>query len=75
MADNISVTEQDWAEIAASAKRVAAGLGATDIAVMRDKPGSHDVWFTGPSGLFIKVGYSKSLVVAGYTGCRLRPAW
>jgi hypothetical protein len=38
---------------------------------MRDSPGSHDIGFYGPAGLFVKVSYRGNLVVAGYTGCRL----
>jgi hypothetical protein len=71
IASNVAVSEQDWMKIADEAERIAAGLDATDVQVMRDKPGNHDVWFTGPTGLFIKVSYGGNLVVAGYTGCRL----
>jgi Lipoprotein confined to pathogenic Mycobacterium len=46
-------------------------IGATDIQVMKNQPGNHDVWLSGPAGIFIKVGYQGNLVVSGYTGCRL----
>ncbi|OBB34779.1 LppA family lipoprotein [Mycobacterium sp. 852002-51961_SCH5331710] len=54
-----------------AAKESAQKIGATDMQVMQDQPGNHDVWFSGPGGIFIKIGYRGNLVVSGYTGCRL----
>ncbi|MHA7652254.1 LppA family lipoprotein [Mycobacterium sp. ML4] len=71
VAENIAVSEQNWAAIVEAAKASAAKLDATDVAVMKDQPANHDVWFTGPTGIFIKIGYAGNLGVAGYTGCRL----
>ncbi|MHA7652257.1 LppA family lipoprotein [Mycobacterium sp. ML4] len=71
VAENVAVSERDWAAIVEVAKESAAKLDATDVAVMKDQPADHDVWFTGPTGIFIKIGYAGSLVVSGYTGCRL----
>lgn len=67
----VRVSEQHWAEILEAAKQAAAKLGATDSQAMKDGPGSHDVGFHGPAGLFIKVAYGGNLVVSGFTGCRL----
>ena len=53
------------------AKDGAAKLGATDVQVMQDQPGKHDVWFSGPAGVFIKFSYKGNMVVSGYTRCRL----
>lgn len=70
-ANHVTVSEQDWSAILAAAKNAAARLGATDSQVMRDQPGDHDVRFYGPAGISIGVGFQNSLVVTGYTGCRL----
>jgi hypothetical protein len=71
IASRVTVSEQNWADIEKAAKDAAAKLGAKDVQVMHDAPGNHDVWFTGPAGVSIKVSYQGNLVVAGYTGCRL----
>ena len=71
VAENVAVSEQNWAAIVEAAKDSAAKIGATDVAVMKDQPANHDVWFSGPTGIFIKIGYRGNLTVAGYTGCRL----
>lgn len=71
VAANVAVSEQQWAIIQETAKQAAAKLDATDMQVMHDNPGNHDVGFYGPTGIFIKVGYRGNLVVSGYTGCRL----
>lgn len=71
VAENVAVSEPDWAAIVAAAKDSAAKLDATDVQVMKDQPRDHDVWFSGPTGLSIKVSYGGNLVIAGYTGCRL----
>ena len=68
---NIAVSEQNWADILRVAKDSAAKIGATDVQVMKNSPGDHDVWFSGPTGTFIKVSYGGNLVVAANTGCRL----
>ena len=71
IAPKAAVSEQNWADILKVAKDAAAGVGATSVQVIHDEPGNHDVWFSGPAGIFIKVSYQGNLVVAGYTGCRL----
>lgn len=71
VAANVEVSEQQWATIQEAAKQAAAKVDATDMQVMHDNPGNHDVGFYGPTGIFIKVGYRGNLVVSGYTGCRL----
>ncbi|BCO34017.1 MAG TPA: LppA family lipoprotein [Pseudonocardiaceae bacterium] len=71
VAENVDVSEQNWAKIQEVAKEAAAKLDATEMQVMKDQPRNHDVGFYGPTGLFIKVGYAGNLVVSGYTGCRL----
>lgn len=71
VAVRVPVSEQQWSQIQEAAKTAAAKLEATEIQVMQDNPGHHDVGFYGPAGLFIKVGYGGNLVVSGYTGCRL----
>ena len=71
IAANIAVSEQNWADIVKVAKDSAAKVGATNVQVLHDQPGNHDVWFTGPTGISIKVSYQGNMVVAGYTGCRL----
>lgn len=71
VAANVPVSEQQWATIQETAKQAAAKIDATDMQVMHDNPGNHDVGFYGPTGIFIKVGYRGNIVVSGYTGCRL----
>ncbi|UVO13957.1 LppA family lipoprotein [Mycobacterium sp. SVM_VP21] len=71
VARNVPVSEQAWAKLEEAAKSAAAKLDATEVQVMQNQPGNHDVGFHGPTGLFIKVGYRGNLVVSGYTGCRL----
>jgi Lipoprotein confined to pathogenic Mycobacterium len=71
IAENVTVSEQNWTDILRVAKESAAKIGATDVQVMMDQPHNHDVWFSGPSGTFIKISYRDNLVVAGNTGCRL----
>ncbi|WP_084792210.1 LppA family lipoprotein [Mycobacterium sp. E136] len=66
-----SLSEQDWDDVLASAKKAADTIGATDVQTMKDQPRKHDVWFTGPAGLSLKVSYKGNLVVTGYTGRRL----
>ena len=45
IADRVPVSEADWATIVQAAKESAAKLGATDIQVMQDQPGNHDMRF------------------------------
>ncbi len=71
VAENVAVAEQIWAAIVEAAKESAAKVGATEVQVMKDQPANHDVWFSGPTGIFIKLGYRGNLGVSGYTGCRL----
>ena len=71
VAVGVSVSEPDWARILQAAKESADKIGATEMQVIHDQPGKHDVWFSGPTGIFIKIGYSGNLAVSGYTGCRL----
>lgn len=71
VAVRVAVSERDWAGIQEAARIAAAKLDATELQVMQDQPGNHDVGFYGPAGLYIKVGYRGNLVVSGYTGCRL----
>ncbi|MBS4730124.1 hypothetical protein MSM1_17895 [Mycobacterium sp. SM1] len=58
-------------KILEAAKEAAAKLDATESQVMQDKPGDHDVRLYGPARISIGIGFQKSLVVTGYTGCRL----
>jgi Lipoprotein confined to pathogenic Mycobacterium len=71
VAAKVDVSESNWAKIQQAAKDAAAKLDATEVQVMKDQPGNHDVGFYGPTGLFIKVSYGGNLVIGGYTGCRL----
>ncbi|WP_325334706.1 LppA family lipoprotein [Mycobacterium sp.] len=71
VANDVALTEQQWTDLLKTAKDAAAKLQATDVQVMQDQPGKHDVWFTGPAGVFIKFSYKGNMVVSGYTGCRL----
>ncbi|MGE2721973.1 LppA family lipoprotein [Mycolicibacterium celeriflavum] len=65
------LSDAQWEVVLATARQSAARLGATDEQVMQDNPGHHDVWFTGPAGLSVKVAYKGNLVISGFTGCRL----
>ncbi len=69
--EGAKVSEEQWAKIVDVAKAAAAKVGATDVQVMKDSPGDHDVWFTGPGGIAIKLSSRVNLVISGYTGCRL----
>lgn len=69
--EGAKVSEEQWARIAEAARAAAAKAGATDVQVLKDSPGDHDVWFTGPGGSAIKLSYQVNLVITGYTGCRL----
>jgi hypothetical protein len=71
VANHVTVSEQQWAKILQVTKDAAAKLDATESQVFQDKPGDHDVRFYGPARLSIGIGYQHSLVVTGYTGCRL----
>ncbi len=71
VATDVAVSEQQWNDLLKVAKDAAAKLDATEVQVMQDQPGKHDVWFTGPAGVFIKFSYKGNMVVSGYTGCRL----
>jgi hypothetical protein len=42
-----AISEEDWAKILQMAKDSAAKIGATDIQVMKNQPGNHDVWLSG----------------------------
>lgn len=67
----VQISESQWSQIQQAATEAAAKVEATEIQVMRNEPGIHDVGFYGPGGLFIKVGYHGNLVISGDTGCRL----
>jgi hypothetical protein len=71
IAENATVSEQEWTALLGVAKTAAGAVGATDEKVMQDEPGKHDVWFSGPGGAFLKFSYKGNLVVSAYTGCRL----
>jgi hypothetical protein len=71
VAENVAVSEQQWTDLLRIAEGAASKLGATEVQVMQDQPGKHDVWFTGPAGVFVKFSYKGNMVVSGYTGCRL----
>jgi hypothetical protein len=74
VAENVTASEDQWRRLLQVAQDAAAKLGATDVEVMQDQPGNHDVGFYGPTGLFIKFSYKGNMVVSGYTGCRLPEA-
>ena len=69
--EDATVSEEQWAKVLDVAKAAAAKVGAMDVQVMKDNPGDHDVWFTGPGGIAIKLSSRVNLVISGYTGCRL----
>lgn len=69
--EGATVSEAQWARIQDAARAAAAAVEATDVRVVKDSPGDHDVWFTGPGGSSIKLAYQVNLVISGYTGCRL----
>ncbi len=71
VAENVDVSEQDWAKLQEATKASAAKVDATQMQTMKDQPRNHDVGFYGPTGLFIKISYQGNLVISGYTGCRL----
>lgn len=71
IAASVQISESQWSQIEQAATAAAAKLEASEIQVMRNEPGFHDVGFHGPGGLSIKVGYHGNLVVSGDTGCRL----
>lgn len=71
IAENVPVSEQDWTALLGVATTAATAVGATDVKVMQDGPGKHDVWFSGPGGAFLKFSYKGNMVVSAYTGCRL----
>lgn len=71
VAEGARVSETEWTTILAAAKAAAEKIGATNVQVIHDAPGNHDVWFSGPTGIFIKIGYQGNLAISGYTGCRL----
>ncbi|MEB3020220.1 LppA family lipoprotein [[Mycobacterium] crassicus] len=71
VARDVAVPEGVWQKLQQAATEAASKLDATEVQVMKDQPGDHDIGFYGPTGLFIKVGYRGNLVVSGYTGCRL----
>ncbi len=71
VAVRVSISDLAWTKIVEAARVAAVKIGATNVQVIRNQPGDHDVWFSGPTGTFIKVGYRGNLVVSGYTGCRL----
>jgi hypothetical protein len=72
--EGAKISEEQWATIADVAKTAAAKVDATNVKVLKDSPGDHDVWFTGPGGSAIKLAYTVNLVISGYTGCRLLEA-
>lgn len=74
VAAGVSVSEDDWLKILEVTRTAAAKLGATTPHVFQDKPGNHDARFSGPTGLYVRVGYAGNLSVGGYTGCRLPAA-
>ena len=69
--EGAKISEEQWAKIVDATKAAAAKLDMTNVSVMKDSPGDHDVWFTGPGGSSIKLAYQVNLVISGYTGCRL----
>jgi hypothetical protein len=71
VAEGTQISEAQWTTILAAAKVSAVKIGATEVQVMKDQPGNHDVWFSGPAGISVKIAYHGNLVVSGYTGCRL----
>lgn len=72
--EGAKVSEEQWARIVDVAKAAAAKVDVAGVQVMKDSPGDHDVWFTGPGGSAIKLAYKVNLVITGYTGCRLLDA-
>lgn len=71
VADNIVISEDDWTAMLTAARNAASQLGALNSQVMQDQPGNHDVRFYGAAGIALGIGFQKSLVITGYTGCRL----
>ena len=69
--EGATVSEAQWATIVDVTKAAAAKVDVTTMQVLKDSPGDHDVWFTGPGGSAIKLAYQVNLVISGYTGCRL----
>jgi hypothetical protein len=60
-----------WSRAVDRVKEVATGFGAGERDMVRDEPGSHEVWFTSPEGTTIRLGTRKMTTIVANTGCRL----
>ena len=68
------IPDTSWPQAVDVLKRGAAALGATDMTVLIDKPGDHDVTFGGPDGNAFEFGTKAAAVLSATSDCRLRQA-
>lgn len=63
-----------WPSALDVVQRGAAQLGATDVTTAVDRPGDHDVIFSGSDGVAVEFGTKVAGVLSAKSDCRLRQA-
>ncbi|MEV0292467.1 LppA family lipoprotein [Nocardia sp. NPDC050710] len=68
---DVPIPDSIWPQFLARVHLIAADVGATAVEVMQDRPAAHDIWFSSPDGITIKVTTKRATVISASTGCRL----
>lgn len=68
------IPDAAWPSALDVVQRGAAQLGATDVTTAVDRPGDHDVIFSGSDGISVEFGTKAAGVLSAKSDCRLRQA-
>ena len=68
------VPDETWPSALDVVHQGAARLGATDVTTAVDRPGDHDVIFSGSDGVAVEFGTKVAGVLSAKSDCRLRQA-
>ena len=69
-----AIPDATWPSALEVVRRGAAQLGATDVTTTVDRPGDHDVIFSGNDGITVEFGTKAAGVLSAKSDCRLRRA-
>ncbi|WP_405161514.1 LppA family lipoprotein [Nocardia sp. NBC_01499] len=69
-----AISEQDWPRIEEATRTAAATFEATQVQILQNKPGHHDVRFSSDDGTTFGISTQQAAVITARTGCRLPKA-
>lgn len=66
-----AIPDDTWPQALQIVKDTAAGFGASDLTVLLDKVGDHDVYLTGADGVELEFGTKANTILSALSDCRL----